>query len=39
MLKERIKDSEHAFYLFVQSFALLSERRTMSGLFGIPLMT
>lgn len=36
-LKDNIRDSEHSFYLFSQSFALLEERKQVSQLFNIPL--
>ena len=37
-LKDNIRDSEHSFYLFSQSFALLEERKQVSQLFNIPLI-
>lgn len=37
-LKDNIKDSEHSFYLFSQSFALQEERKEVSLLFHIPLI-
>ena len=37
-LKDNVRDSEHAFYLFSQSFALLDERKQVSQLFNIPLI-
>ena len=36
-LKDNVRDSEHSFYLFSQSFALLEERKQVSQLFNIPL--
>jgi hypothetical protein len=35
LLKDHILDSEHWFYLFVQGFALIDERRTISQIFQI----
>lgn len=36
-LKDNVRDAEHSFYLFSQSFALLEERKQVSQLFNIPL--
>jgi hypothetical protein len=38
MLKDQVRDTEHSFYLFVQSFALLEERRTIYNIFQLPLI-
>jgi hypothetical protein len=38
MLKDRIRDSDHSFYIFVQSFALINERRTICNIFQFPFM-
>jgi hypothetical protein len=37
MLKDSVQDSEHAFFLFSQSFALPEERKRASQIFQIPL--
>jgi hypothetical protein len=37
MLKGSVRDSEHAFFLFSQSFALPEERKRASVIFQIPL--
>ena len=38
MLHGNIHDSEHAFYLFSQGFALLEERRKVAEVLNLPLM-
>jgi hypothetical protein len=38
MLKDRVRDSDHSFYVFVQSFALNEERRQICAIFQLPLM-
>jgi hypothetical protein len=38
ILRDRIRDSDHSFYIFVQSFALIDERRTICSIFELPLM-
>jgi hypothetical protein len=37
LLKDRVRDSDHSFFLFSQGFALESERKAVSAIFNLPL--